>query len=123
MEVMRNYLCRLARDGGLRNSGVSHAQFPSPYDLCPGYRRRIPTQVHSYRKRNRRSAAIQDRDGAGPALDKIRRRFRWLELVWADDGYNAWQVEAAVARMPLLRHGDRQAERRREGLRRPAAPL
>ena len=33
------------------------------------------------------SAAIQDRDGAGLVLDKIRRRFRWLELIWADGGY------------------------------------
>jgi transposase len=34
-----------------------------------------------------------------------RRRFPWLELIWADSGYNAWQVEAAVAKMPLLRVG------------------
>ena len=39
------------------------------------------------------SAAIQDRDGAGLVLDKIRRRFPWLELIWGDGGYNAWQVE------------------------------
>ena len=44
------------------------------------------------------SAAIQDRDGAGLVLDKIRRRFPWLELIWADGGYNARQVDAAVAR-------------------------
>jgi len=49
------------------------------------------------------SAAIQDRDGAGLVLGKIRRRFPWLELIWADGGYNAWQVEAAVAKVPLLR--------------------
>jgi transposase len=24
-------------------------------------------------------------------------------LIWADGGYNAWQVEAAVAKVPLLR--------------------
>jgi putative transposase len=30
------------------------------------------------------SAAIQDRDGAGLVLDKIRRRFPWLDLIWAD---------------------------------------
>ena len=47
------------------------------------------------------SAAIQDRDGAGLVLDKIRRRFPRLELFWADGGYNAWQVEAAVAKVPL----------------------
>jgi putative transposase len=34
-----------------------------------------------------------------------RRRFPWLELIWADDGYNAWQVEAVVAKMPVLRMG------------------
>ena len=49
------------------------------------------------------SAKIQDRDGAGLILDKIRRRFLWLELIWADDGYNAWQIDAAVAKVPRLR--------------------
>ncbi len=49
------------------------------------------------------SAAIQDRDGAGLVLDKIRRRFPWLELICADGGYNAWQVDAAVAKVPRLR--------------------
>jgi transposase len=49
------------------------------------------------------SAAIQDRDGAGLVLDKIRGRFPWLELIWADGGYNAWQVDAAVAKVPPLR--------------------
>ncbi len=49
------------------------------------------------------SAAIQDRDGAGLVLDKIRRRFPRLELIWADGGYNAWQVDAAVAKVPPLR--------------------
>jgi DDE family transposase len=34
------------------------------------------------------SAAIQDRDGAGLVLEKIHRRFPWLELVWTDGGYN-----------------------------------
>jgi len=36
------------------------------------------------------SAAIQDRDGAGLILHKIRRRCPWLELIWADCGRNAW---------------------------------
>jgi transposase len=49
------------------------------------------------------SAAIQDRDGIALVLDKIRRRFPWLELIWADGGYNAWQAEAAVAKVPVLR--------------------
>lgn len=49
------------------------------------------------------SAGIQDRDGAGLVLDKIRHRFPWLELVWADGGYNARQVDQAVAKVPTLR--------------------
>ena len=49
------------------------------------------------------SAAIQDCDGAGFVLDKIRRRFPWLELIWTDGGYSAWQVDAAVAKVPPLR--------------------
>ena len=36
-------------------------------------------------------------------LDKIRRRFPWLELMWADGGCNAWQVDTAVEKVPLLR--------------------
>ena len=39
------------------------------------------------------SAAIQDRDGAGLILDKIPRRFPWLELIWADGGHNVWQLK------------------------------
>jgi putative transposase len=39
------------------------------------------------------SAAIQDRDRAGLVLDDIRQRFPWL----------AWQVDAAVAKVRLLR--------------------
>ncbi len=49
------------------------------------------------------SAGIQDRDGATLALDKIRQRFPWLKLVWADSGYNAHQVKDAVAKSPGLR--------------------
>jgi Putative transposase of IS4/5 family (DUF4096) len=48
------------------------------------------------------SAAIQDRDGAALVLDKIRRRFRWLEMIWADSAYKAAQVDAAVAKQPDL---------------------
>ena len=49
------------------------------------------------------SAGTQDRDGAALVLDTIRKRFPWLELVWADAGYNARQVKDAVARSPGLR--------------------
>ena len=48
------------------------------------------------------SAAVQDRDGAALLLDKVRRRFLWLECVFADGGYNAQQTyEAAAANHPL----------------------
>jgi transposase len=47
------------------------------------------------------SAAIQDRDGAGLVLDRIRRRFPWLELIWADGGYNI-----SAAPRPLSRRVD-----------------
>ena len=49
------------------------------------------------------SAAIQDRDGAALVFDRIRQRFNWLELVWADGADNARQVETAVATQPPLR--------------------
>ena len=49
------------------------------------------------------SAGIQDRDGAALVVDSIRQRFNWLELIWADAGYNAHQVQAAVAKQPPLR--------------------
>lgn len=49
------------------------------------------------------SAGVQDRNGAALVLDKIRNSFPWLELLWADSGYNAHQVGAAVAKVPSLR--------------------
>ena len=49
------------------------------------------------------SAAIQDRDGAALVLNKIRESFPGLELVWADGGYNAHQVQAVAAANPGLR--------------------
>ena len=49
------------------------------------------------------SAGVQDRDGAAMVLNKIRQRFPWMELVWADGGYNAHQVDKAVAKSPGLR--------------------
>ena len=36
-------------------------------------------------------------------LDKIRNSFPWLELLCVDSGYNAHQVDAAVAKIPSLR--------------------
>jgi transposase len=64
------------------------------------------------------SAAIQDRDGAALVFDRIRQRFNWLELVWADGGYNAGQVKRAAAA-----GGDRQTSRRQFRIYRPAASL
>ena len=56
------------------------------------------------------SAGIQDRDGAALVLDKIRQRFNWLELVWADNGYNAWQVKRCAAnpglRIEIVKRSD-----------------
>ena len=49
------------------------------------------------------SAGIQDRDGAALVLDRIRQSCPWLALIWADGGYNAAQVDAAVAKVPVLR--------------------
>jgi len=36
-------------------------------------------------------------------LDKIRRRFPWLDLIRADGGYNTWQLDTAVAKLPRAR--------------------
>ena len=49
------------------------------------------------------SAGMQDRDGAALVLARIRHRFPWLELVWADGGYDARQVKAALAAIPVVR--------------------
>lgn len=58
------------------------------------------------------SAGIQDRDGAALVLARVRARFPWLDLVWADAGYDARQVKAAVADSPVLAM---QIVRRAEG--------
>jgi transposase len=48
------------------------------------------------------SAGLQDRDGAALLFDKIRRRFPWLECIFADGGYDARQShEAAAVNHPL----------------------
>jgi putative transposase len=49
------------------------------------------------------SAGIQDRDGAALVLDGLRLRCPHLELVWADAGYLARQVNDAVAAVAGLR--------------------
>ena len=49
------------------------------------------------------SAGLQDRDGAALLLTRIRQRFPWLELVWADSGYDARQVKGVIANIPVLR--------------------
>jgi transposase len=41
------------------------------------------------------------RGRAGPRQDT--QALSWLELIWADGGYNARRVEPAVAKVPLLR--------------------
>jgi transposase len=49
------------------------------------------------------SAGMQDRDGAALILARIRSRFPWLELIWADAGYAAHQVKTAAMAIPVLR--------------------
>ena len=49
------------------------------------------------------SAGMQDRDGAALVLARIRNRFPWLELIWADSGYDARQVKATLAAIPVVR--------------------
>ena len=68
------------------------------------------------------SAGIQDRDGATLVLDKIRQRFPWLELVWADAGYNALRRRAdapdrrAVHRLAVSRLAPMTAMLHAEGV-------
>src|SRR5580704_14804285 len=59
-------------------------------------RRRWPIALQPFVRQSHRA-------GAALVLDKIRQRFPWLELLWADPGYNAHQVKDAVARSPGLR--------------------
>ena len=47
------------------------------------------------------SAGIQDRDGFALVVEKIRKQFPWLELVFADTGYNAIQTECTAAQNKL----------------------
>ncbi|MBZ0227098.1 MAG: IS5 family transposase [Bauldia sp.] len=49
------------------------------------------------------SAGMQDLDGAALVLARIRNHFPWLELIWADAGYDAHQVKTAVATIPVIR--------------------
>jgi transposase len=46
-------------------------------------------------------ANVQDRDGLAPLLSRIRRRFPWLRLLFADGGYQG-QVAASAAREERL---------------------
>ena len=90
-----------------RRTRFAKASAPTPHNQRPAVKGRkihalvdtegLPLRVVVH------SAAIQDRDGAALVLDRIRQRFNWLELVWADGGYNARQVEHAVAAQPPLR--------------------
>ena len=44
------------------------------------------------------SASVQDRDGAALVLDRITRRFPFLERIFADAGYQGPRVAAAAPR-------------------------
>ena len=68
-------------------------------------------------------ADIQDRDGAVPLLASVRRPFPWLRHVFADGGYAGAKLQTALAALGTVDPGDRQAIRRRQGLRAAATPL
>ena len=48
------------------------------------------------------------------AEERERAHFPWHEPTPADGGYNAWQVDAAAAKVTLLHMEMRHAERRQE---------
>jgi len=47
------------------------------------------------------SAGIQDRDSFWLVVEKVKRRFPWLRIVFADSGYNAIQTQCAAAQNKL----------------------
>ena len=69
------------------------------------------------------AADVQDRDGAVPLLASIRHAFPWLRHVFADGGYAGTKLQTALAAHGSVDAGDRQALRRRQGLRAAAATL
>ena len=63
------------------------------------------------------SASVQDRDGAALVLDRITRRFPFLERIFADAGYQGPRVAAASPRpVEIIKRTD-------AGFRRPAQAL
>ena len=53
------------------------------------------------------SAGVQDRDGAALVLDRITRRFPFLERFFADAGYQGpWVAEAAPRPVEIVRRTD-----------------
>jgi putative transposase len=57
------------------------------------------------------AASVQDRDGLAPLLARIRRRFPWLRLLYADGGYQG-EVAGRTARaerleLAVVRRADR----------------
>ena len=68
------------------------------------------------------TADIQDRDGLALVCRRLRRRFPWLRLIFADGGYQG-ETAACAAAQEGLRLDDRHARARHARLRRPAAPM
>jgi transposase len=68
-----------------------------------GYRRAAVAPYRALGGHPGLSSQAGDRDGAAPVLNKIRESFPGLELVWADGGYNAHQVQAVAAANQGLR--------------------
>lgn len=85
-------------DAGKRTEGRKRHLLTGPKATPAGrYTLGLPLRVVVH------SAGIQDRDGAALVMEGLRARSPNLELVWADAGYIARQVDAAVAAVPGLR--------------------
>jgi putative transposase len=85
-------------DAGKRTKGRKRHLLTGPKATPAGrYTLGLPLRVVVH------SAGIQDRDGAALVLDGLRGRCPHLELVWADAGYLARQVNDAVAAIAGLR--------------------
>lgn len=56
------------------------------------------------------AASVQDRDAAGPLLERVRVRFRTIALVWADGAYAgrlvAWAQEKLQLTLQIVKRSD-----------------
>ncbi len=68
------------------------------------------------------SAGIQDRDGFELVVDKVKRRFPWLRIIFADSGYQS-DVAACAAAQNRLRLEIVKRSRNAEGFHLLPRPL